>query len=70
MFKCNKSRFNEIYSDVFDSDSQIKLCRRDSTRPLIVLANILEPGVNHGDVETGIMDIESIQTLYAKLNTK
>lgn len=54
----------KFYDKVFNKDGSVKNCGRDTCRQLIVEANIAEPGVRHGDVETGYMYIDLIQNLH------
>ena len=44
----------------------VKACGRDTCRQLIVEANTKEPGVKHGDVQLGYMNIESLIKLHEK----
>lgn len=56
----------KFWDKVFNSDNTVKACGRDTCRQLIVEANTKEPGVKHGDVQSGYMNIESLIKLHEK----
>lgn len=56
----------EYYNKVFNSDGTIKVCGRDLCKKLIAEADRLEPGISHGNLENGYMNIESIQRLHER----
>lgn len=60
------SEFLKAYEEVFDTAGNVKPCGREKCKRLIILADKLETGVSHGDACTGIMDINSIKSLYAE----
>ena len=62
------TRFCSLYKLAFDDDGYIKTCGREMCKEMIILANQIEPAVSHGSVETGFMDVSSIQALYERLN--
>ena len=62
------SRFCCLYKLAFDDDGHTKTCGREMCKEIMVLANQIEPTVSHGNIETGFMDISSIQALYERLN--
>lgn len=57
------------FNKVFNSDGTVKLCGRENCKKLIKEADTLEPGIQHGNIESGYMDIKSIKRLY-KANKK
>ena len=61
------TEFLNLYSNVFTNDS-VNNCGREMCRKLIKKANELEPEINHGDLKTGFMNIESIKNLKEKIS--
>lgn len=49
------------YAEVFDAEGNIKACGRACCKELIEACNKVEPEVSHGDLDTGIMDVEAIK---------
>lgn len=68
--KIIETQFSSIYNSVFDTEENIKACGRETCRELIRVANKLEPGVVHGELQTGFMDSKTIIRLHNKLNSK
>jgi hypothetical protein len=64
------TRFAMLYKEVFDKNGEVKLCGRSMCQEIILLANQIETGIEHGNPYTGMMDIEAIQSLYQKLTRK
>ena len=60
--------FKNLYHEVFDLQGNVTPCGRAKCIELINKANDIKPG-NYGDVNTGIMNIENIKSLYQKLFT-
>lgn len=60
-------KFKIVYDKVFDSSGKDKNCGREQCRELIRLANTLEPGTSHGDLQTAFMKVDSIVALNSKL---
>lgn len=63
-----EEKFNNIYSSVFDEKGNVKNCGREMCRELIRIANTIEPGTKHGDLETGFMHEQTMTRLYKKLH--
>lgn len=62
-----KEEFLRQYENVFTSDNKIMACGRNNCVQLINLANILEPGVGHGNIATGHMEVDKIVNLKLRL---
>ncbi|MBQ8806342.1 MAG: hypothetical protein IJZ68_07815 [Bacteroidaceae bacterium] len=63
-----KERFLSVYTVVFDEQGYVKNCGRHACMELINLANQIAPGVDHGNAETGIMNVQSMRDLHEKLS--
>ena len=63
----SREQFLQHYITVFDGKGAIKACGREATKRLIEAADQLEPGIRHGNAETGVMDVGRIQALARKL---
>ena len=58
-----EEEFLEQFNKVFDNNNQIKLCGRLECIKLITIANNIETNVNHGNVNTGIINIDNMLKL-------
>lgn len=59
-----KQDFLKVYSSVFNEDGSVKLCGREKCKDLIIACIVLSDNNTYfGDRETGMMNIENIQTL-------
>lgn len=56
--------FLEKYSEVFDSEGQVKLCGRQACKELIVEAQKLDKSTDFGSIEDGLMNVKNIKSLY------
>ena len=63
-------QFLEYYPKVFDESGDVWPCGRYMTIILITLADGAEPGVDHGNPETGIMNLENMRSLHRALVNK
>ena len=63
-------QFLDQYPKVFDENGDVLPCGRYMTIILITLADGAEPGVDHGNSETGIMNLENMRSLYRTLINK
>lgn len=61
-----REAFLKQYYRVFDSRNNIMACGRLECIQLINLANILEPDISHGNINTGHMKVEKIRELKIK----
>lgn len=59
--------FVSIYNDVFDQNGNIKPCGRTITSKLIELAQVLKPGIDFGNKNTGVMNVVNIKALFSEL---
>ena len=59
--------FLELWPEVFDGDGNVRNCGRSATLRLIGLADGIEPGVSHGNRDSGFMDTEAMHGLRRKL---
>lgn len=62
-----ENRFLVLYKQVFNNDGGVKLCGRDVCKELILLSNQIEPSVNHGNVNTGFIEIKAIRNVYKRI---
>lgn len=60
-------QFKSYFNDVFSSDMSVKACGRGKCIRLIELANMINPSVDFGNKDTGIMNIENIISLEEQL---
>lgn len=56
----------EKYKKVFDNSGNVKNCGRDVCKELIVACMERWPGIDFGDVESGMMNVENIQKMFGK----
>lgn len=56
----------ELYEKVFDTNGDIKACGRDACKKLIKACQEIQPNVDFGNVDTGMMHVENIKNLYRK----
>lgn len=61
-------KFNTAYNEVFDEQNEIKVCGRERCMKLINIADHIEKGIDHGNIETGFMNVKNIQDLHKRLN--
>lgn len=62
--------FKSVYDKVFDQDGNIKSCGRETTIQLISICNQIDSNMDFGDLETGFMETENIQSLYKRLEVE
>lgn len=62
----SREQFLQHYMAVFDN-GEIRACGREATKRLIGAADSLEPGVSHGNLDTGSMDVAAIKALARKM---
>ena len=62
-----KRRVLEQLNVVLDENGHPKACGRENCKKVIHLAEILRPGVDFGDVETGYMNVENLFDLKKEL---
>lgn len=62
----SRELFLQHYMAVFEN-GEIRACGREATKRLIESADRLEPGVVHGNVATGSMDVAAIKALARKM---
>ena len=55
----------EKYSKVFNGNGDIKACGREACKELIIACMDKYPGVNFGDPDTGMMNVENIKKVFA-----
>lgn len=60
-------KFLMVYDVVFDEQGYVKACGRHACMQLIRLANEIEPDVDHGNQETGMMNVQSMRDLHNKI---
>jgi hypothetical protein len=61
-----EEEFITEYKKVFNESNQIKTCGREECKRLIELADDIETSVKHGCTKTGMMNTDSIKTLYER----
>ena len=61
------TRFLLLFSEAFDKNGEVKLCGREVCQELILLANQIEPNIEHGNPHTGMMDTDAIKSLHKKI---
>ena len=52
---------------MFDQNGNIKPCGRTITSKLIELAQVLKPGIDFGNKNTGVMNVVNIKALFSEL---
>lgn len=62
-----ENAFIEQYNKVFDKNGKIKLCGRINCKKLIEIADTLEPCVKHGNLETYMLNVETLEALKYKI---
>lgn len=62
--------FLEKYSEVFDSEGQVKLCGRQTCKELIIEAQKLDKSTDFGSTKDGFMNVKNIKSLYKIMTTK
>lgn len=62
-----KESFLNVYALVFDEQGYVKNCGRHACMELIMLANQIAPDIDHGNVETGMMNVQSMRDLHYRL---
>ena len=55
---------------VLDDQGNPKACGRENCKRAIWLANLLYPEVDYGDVETGMMKVENLNSLRKELENE
>ena len=58
------SNFETLYNLVFNIDGSEKACDKQIKQQLIKIANHLNPGLDFGDIKTGRININNMNTLY------
>lgn len=59
--------FMNLYDQVFDTNGNVKACGRSKCSQLIMLSNLMENDIRHGNSITQRMDVVAIKNLYKKL---
>ena len=59
-----EKRVREQLDRVFTSTGEVKACGRDECRKAIQAASEFYPGVNFGNIETGVMDLKAFQDYF------
>ncbi len=58
------SNFETLYNLVFNIDGSEKACDKQIKQQLIKIANYLNPGLDFGDIKTGRINVNNMNTLY------
>lgn len=64
------TRFANLYEQAFDENGEVKVCGREVCQELILLANQIEPDINHGNPYTGMMEVEAMHRLHTSIRAK
>lgn len=57
-----------LYEKCFDLDGSVKVCGRDSCKALIQACQEFQPGVDFGNADTGMMNVQNINQLMKSMN--
>lgn len=61
-----QTEFIKVYYEVFDEKGHIMACGRDKCKELIALADLIE-NENHGNKETGFLNVSKIRSLKNRI---
>ncbi len=56
----NLQKINKLYYEVFDTNDKITACGRDKCKSLILACQKLNPQIDFGNADTGMMNVDNI----------
>ena len=62
-----EQEFLKLFDEVFAANGTIRMCGRDKCEEIIAIANELEPGISHGNLNTGFVNAKALHSLKEKL---
>jgi hypothetical protein len=62
-----EEEFVAEYKKVFNESEAVRVCGREECKRLIQLADEIDNSVEHGRAEVGMMNTDSIKSLYERI---
>ena len=64
----NNRKFNQLYSEIFDSRGNVKRCGRQKCKELMKIAYAMDNSqTDYGDLESGFMNVKNIKALHNRI---